>query len=119
MWLILSLPLTTAALQNNTFLTHVQGVIKMTRYGDVCFKQWVITEFLAAEKESVTNVHKWSKNVYSVNAVYKSTFSHWPPRSAGCEKSQMELSDTHHSGWAVRAVTHVLLQHTEELIQND
>jgi hypothetical protein len=88
-WLILYVPLVTAALHNNTFLTHVQGVINMAWCGDVCFKQWVITKFLVAEKESVTNIHKWLKNVYSVNAVYKSTVSHLAPRIAVSEKGQM------------------------------
>jgi acetolactate synthase regulatory subunit len=55
---------------------HVQGVVKKVRYGDVRFKQWVITEFLVAGKVSVTNIHKQLKRVYGVNAVDKSPISH-------------------------------------------
>jgi hypothetical protein len=47
-----------AALQNNTFFVHAQGVMKIAWYGDVHFKKWAVIEFLLAEKKSVTNIHK-------------------------------------------------------------
>jgi hypothetical protein len=50
-------------------LMHAQGIIKMAQYGKVRFKPWTFTEFLVAQKESVTKVHKRLKNVYGVNAV--------------------------------------------------
>jgi len=40
------------------FLAHAQEVVKMAWYGDVRFKQRTVMEFLVAEKESVTNIHK-------------------------------------------------------------
>jgi hypothetical protein len=44
---------------------------------DVHCKQQAVIEFLVADKESVTNIHKWLKNVYGVNAFDKSTVSCW------------------------------------------
>jgi hypothetical protein len=43
--------------------------IKMTWYGDVRLKQWADSEFLVAEKKSVTNIHKQFKNVCIISAV--------------------------------------------------
>ena len=62
LWLILNAPLRTAAPRNNTFLAHVQEFIKMAWYGDVRCKERIVTEFLMAEKESVTNIHKRLSN---------------------------------------------------------
>jgi hypothetical protein len=84
----------------------------MAWYGDMCFKQWVVTKFLVPEKESVTNTHKQLKYVYRVDAICKSTVSHWAPRTAGSEKGQVELSEVDYSGCPITAVT----QHVEELI---
>jgi len=50
-------------------LSHAQVVIKMAWYGDVRFQQRAVIESLVAEKRF--------KNVYGVNAVDKSTSSHW------------------------------------------
>jgi hypothetical protein len=49
----------------------------MAWYGDVCFKQWVVTVFLVAEKELVMNIHKQLRNVYGVSDFDKSTVSRW------------------------------------------
>ena len=35
----------------------------MVWYSDVHFKQWAVTEFLVAEKESVSNNHQQLRNV--------------------------------------------------------
>jgi hypothetical protein len=91
----------------------------MAWYGDMCFKQWVVTKFLVPEKESVTNNHKRLKYVYRVDAVCKSTVSHWVPQTAGSEKGQVGLSEADCSGRPTTAVTQVLVQHVEELIQYD
>lgn len=37
---------------------YAQDVVKMAWYGDVRFKQRTVMEFLVAEKESITNIHK-------------------------------------------------------------
>ena len=52
------------------------GLVKMAWY-DVHCKQQAVIEFLVADNESVTNIHKWLKNVYGVNASDKSTVSCW------------------------------------------
>jgi hypothetical protein len=40
-------------------------------------KQKAVTEFLLAENESITNIHRRLTNVYGDMAVDKSTVSHW------------------------------------------
>jgi hypothetical protein len=55
------------------FLAHEQGVVKMAWFGDLCLKQRAVIEFVVAEKESITNIHRRLKNVYGDNAVDKST----------------------------------------------
>jgi len=87
----------------------------MAWYGDVHFKQWVVTKFLVPEKESVTI----TSNVYTKSTVCKSTVSHWAPRIAGSEKGQAELSEVDCSGRPKTAVTQALVQHAEELIRYD
>jgi hypothetical protein len=67
--------------------------VKVAWYGDVHFEQLVVTEFLVAEKESVTNIYQQLKNVYGISAIDKSTCSHWASEVAGSEKGQVELSD--------------------------
>jgi hypothetical protein len=77
---------------------YVHRVVKMAWYGDVLFEQWAVTEFLVAEKESLTNIHRWLKTVYGVNAVNKGNVGHWASQIAGSEKGQAELNDAHHPG---------------------
>jgi len=43
----------------------------MAQYDNLCFKQQALSQFPVAEKGSVTNVHKWLKYVYGVNAIDK------------------------------------------------
>jgi hypothetical protein len=81
-------------------------------------RQQAVTEFLVAEKESVTNIHRWLKNVYGDNAADKSTVSQ-ASGIAGSEKGQVDLSDTPRSGQPTTAVTPALLQRAYELIQKD
>jgi hypothetical protein len=87
-------------------------------YGDVCFKQWTVIEFLVAEKESVMNIHK-QLNMCSVSAVDKSTFSCCTSRFTGSEKGQMKLSDACHSGLSMTAVTWASLWCAGELVQHN
>ena len=41
----------------------MQKVVKISWYSDVHFEHWAVTEFLVAEKESVTNIHRQLENV--------------------------------------------------------
>jgi hypothetical protein len=70
LWLILNVPRATEA-----FPAHAQDVVKKTCYCDVHFKQRAVTEFVVAEKESVSNV-------YRVNAVAANTVRIWALRTA-------------------------------------
>jgi hypothetical protein len=87
--------------------------------GDVRLKQRAVIEFLVAEKESVTNIHRWLKKLYGDNAVDKSTVIRWASRIAGSEKGQAELSDASLSDRPTTAVTSPLLQRADELIRKD
>src|SRR3981081_3951695 len=49
----------------------------MASCGDMRFKQRAVIEFLVAENESVTNIHRRLENVYGDNAVGRSTVSRW------------------------------------------
>jgi hypothetical protein len=40
------------------FLTRAQQVIMMLWHGNMCIKQSAVREFLVAEKEAGTNIHK-------------------------------------------------------------
>jgi hypothetical protein len=73
LWLILNIPLGTAA-QQKDFLHACAGFFKMAWHGDVYFKQMAVFEFLLSEKGLVTNIQKRLKCV-RLSAVDKSTVS--------------------------------------------
>jgi hypothetical protein len=63
----------------------------MESINDVQYKQCALIEFLAAEKESMTNVHKCLCNVYG-NAVFnRSTVDGWVERMTASEERKAEL----------------------------
>jgi hypothetical protein len=64
-------------------------LIKVAWYGDVHFKQWAVTEFIVAEKESVTNIHKRLK-IYTVLMLFIKALLVIGLQIAGSEKGQME-----------------------------
>ena len=72
-----------------SLLAHAQLFVKMAWYGDVRFKQWAVTEFSVAEKESVTNIHKGLK-MYRVLVLLIKALSRWALRIAGFEEGQLE-----------------------------
>jgi DNA-binding MarR family transcriptional regulator len=49
-------------------------------------KQRAVIEFLLAENESITNIHRLLTNIYGDMAVDKSTISHWAKRLASSEQ---------------------------------
>jgi hypothetical protein len=61
----------------------------MACYGDIRFKQWAVTEFSVAEKESVTNIHKGLK-IYRVLVLLIKALSRRALRIAGFEEGQLE-----------------------------
>jgi hypothetical protein len=71
---------------------------------DVLSKQRAVIEFLLAENESITNIHRRLTNVYGDMAVDKSTVSHWAMRLASSEQGKGNLSDLLCSGRTSTAV---------------
>jgi hypothetical protein len=51
-----------------------------------------------ADKESITNIHKWSRSLYGVNAVDKSTVIRLASGTVGSKSGPEELSDARRSG---------------------
>jgi hypothetical protein len=76
---------------------------KLRYYGGVPFIQRAVIEYLVAEKESVTDIHKQLNNAYGGSAAGTSTASRWASRIAGSEKGQAGLSDSRRSGWPTTA----------------
>jgi hypothetical protein len=100
----------------------------MVWYGDVRLKQRTVIEFLVAEKESVMNIHKRLNiyiymfkyiSIYSVNAVDKSTVSHWASLIEGSEKGQAGLSDARRSDRPRTTITEALPGRADELYRSD
>jgi len=56
----------------------------MAWHGDVRFKQWSVTEFPVAEKESVTNIHTGFK-MYRMLVLLIKALGRWALRIAGFE----------------------------------
>jgi hypothetical protein len=46
-------------------------------YGDMPFKKWAVIEFPVAEKESVTQIQRQSKNFTASMLLTKCTVGHW------------------------------------------
>jgi hypothetical protein len=65
----------------------------MESVSDVRFKQRAVIEFLLAENESITNIHRRLTNVYGDMTVDKSTVSRWAKRLASSEQGQGNVSD--------------------------
>jgi hypothetical protein len=70
----------------------------MESVSDVRSKQRAVIEFLLAENESITNIHRHLMNVYGDMAVDKSTVSCWAKRLASSEQGQGNVSDLPLSG---------------------
>jgi hypothetical protein len=64
----------------------------------------LVIDWLVAEKELVTKIHKRVK-IYSAIAVDKITVSLAASRIAGSEKRQAEFSDKLRSGWPTATLT--------------
>jgi ABC-type transport system involved in cytochrome c biogenesis permease subunit len=63
----LHVPVATATLRNKGVSAHVQDVVKTAWYGDMRFKQRAVIEFLVVKRESVTNIPKRIKCVYTLS----------------------------------------------------
>jgi hypothetical protein len=76
-------------------------------------------EFLLAENESITNIHRRLTNVYGDMAVDKITVNRWAKRLASSEQGQGNVSDLPRSGCQSTAVTPATMQGDERHIRTD
>jgi hypothetical protein len=81
----------------------------MESVSDVRSKQRAVTEFLLAENESITNIHRRLTNVYGDMA----------KRLASSEQGQGNVSDVPRSGRPSTAVTPATMQRAGSHIRND
>jgi hypothetical protein len=65
----------------------------MESVSNVRSKQRAVIEFLLAENESITNIHRRLTNVYGDMAVDNSTVSRWEKRLVSSEQGQVNVSD--------------------------
>ena len=56
-------------------------------------KQRAVIEFLYAEQETISNIHRRLKNVYGEETVDRSTVSRWVSRFSVAEQGKEGLSD--------------------------
>jgi hypothetical protein len=82
----------------------------MESLSDVHSKQRAVIEFLLAENESITDIHRHLTNVYGDMAVDKSTVSRWAKRLASSEQGQGNVSDLLLSGHPSTAVIPATMQ---------
>jgi hypothetical protein len=85
----------------------------MESVSDVRSEQRAVTEFLLAENESITNIHRRLTKVYGEMAVDKSTVNRWTKRLASSEQGQDNVSDLPRSGRPSSAVTPATMQRAD------
>jgi DNA-binding MarR family transcriptional regulator len=90
----------------------------MESVSDVHSKQRAVTEFLLAENESITTIHRRLTNVYGDMAVDKSTVSRWAKRLASSEQGQGNVSDLPGSGRPSTAATPATMPRADSHIRN-
>jgi DNA-binding MarR family transcriptional regulator len=91
----------------------------MESVSDVHTKQRAVIEFLLAENESMTNIHRRLTNVYGGMVVDKSTVSCSVKQLASSEQGQVNVSDLPRSGHPSTAVMPATMQRADGHIQND
>jgi hypothetical protein len=91
----------------------------MESVSDVRSMQRTVIEFLLAENESITNIHRRLTNVYGDMAVDISSVSRWAKRLASSDQGQGNVSDLSRSGRPSTAVTPATMQRADSHIRND
>jgi len=91
----------------------------MASVSDTRYKQRAVIEFLAAEKESVENIHKRLCAVYGSCAFHRSTVGHWVQRVKASESEEMDLHDRPWSGRPATATSPDMLQRANDIIHVD
>ena len=79
-------------------------------------KQRAVIEFLFAEHEKITNIHRRLQHVYGDEAVDRSTVSRWVSRVSMTERGKAILSDLPRSGRPHTAVTPETVQRADRLL---
>jgi hypothetical protein len=83
---------------------------------DVCCEQLAVTEFLVANEESMTSIHKSLCIVYTNAVVDRSTLGHWVKRVMASKTEKVELYDSPHSGCLVAAVSPEMLSCADAIV---
>jgi transposase len=91
----------------------------MESVSDVRSKQRSVIQFLLAQNESITKIHRRLTNVYGDIAVDKSTISHWAKQLASSEQGQGNVSDLPRLGRPSTAVMPATMQRADSHIEND
>jgi hypothetical protein len=91
----------------------------MESVSDARSKQRAVIEFLLAENESITNIHRRLTNVYGDMPGDKSNVRRWAKRLASSEQGQNNVSDLPRSGRPSTDVTPATLQRADSHIGND
>ncbi|KAG8224550.1 hypothetical protein J437_LFUL002154 [Ladona fulva] len=75
--------------------------------------------FLTAEKVTPTEIHRFSKAVYSDNAVDRSTVNRWVIKFCGCQPGKAIIVGETRSGGPITATDDKYRKLVDDLIQND
>lgn len=91
----------------------------MASVTEVRSKQRAVIEFLLAENQSITDIHRCLQNVYGDLAVDKSTVSRWARRLSSSQQDRANVLDLPHAGRPHTAVTPAMLEPADALIRGD
>jgi hypothetical protein len=109
------------------FLTFIYEIVKVSDstnaalpqvefFSDVCCEQLAVTEFLVANKESVTSIQKSLCIVDTSAVVDRSILGHWVKRVMASEREKVELFDLPHSGHPVTAGSPEMLPYADATV---
>jgi len=93
-----------------------EAVPQVELVSDVCCKQLAVTEFLVANKKSVTSIHRSLCIVYTNAVVDRSSSGHWVKRVMASKTGKVELCDLPHSGHPVTAVSPEMLPCADAIV---
>ena len=99
-------------------MTALELAFKMASVTEVRSKQRAVIEFLLAENQCITYIHRRLQNVYGDLALDKSTVSRWARRLSSSQ-GRADLSDLPRVGRPHTAVTPAMLECTDTIIRGD
>ncbi|XP_049945295.1 uncharacterized protein LOC126427113 isoform X4 [Schistocerca serialis cubense] len=95
------------------------GAVKIASVTDVRCKQQAAIEFLVAENQGISDIHRRLQNVYSDLAVDKSTVSRWAKHVSSSPQGQARLSDLPLAGRPCTTVTPAMTERANTLVRDD